>query len=493
MSNSSAPKESALTPTGVEGLDDILQGGLPRDRLYLIEGNPGAGKTTIALQFLLAGAAMGERGLYVSLSETKEELEEVARSHDWSLETIEIQELVATEDQLDPENQFAMFQPSELELAATTKLILQTIEALKVQRVVIDSLSEMRLLAQSPLRYRRQILALKQFFAGRKCTVLMLDDNTSQAGDVQLASIAHGVISLQQLSPEYGAERRRLCITKLRGRRYRGGNHDFIIERGGVRIFPRLVASEHRGSHVHSLLKSGVEELDSLMGGGIAPGSSVLFVGPAGSGKSTLSAQYIKAVTDRGDRAAIFAFEERVEAILHRAAGIGIDLQPALDRGTLVIRSVDPAELSPGEFAAAVRREAEGYDGMKGASVVAIDSLNGYLQAMPEERFLLIQLHELLTYLGHKGVVTFLIVAQHGLVGSGLETPIDSTYIADAIILLRYFEHEGSVKQIIAVMKNRWGAHEKTLRELRITAEGIRIGEPLRAMKGLLTGNPISA
>jgi circadian clock protein KaiC len=484
--NEPAPPRIA---TGIPGLDDVLGGGLTPNRLYLVEGNPGSGKTTLALRCLLDGAGRGEAGLYVTLSETKAELADVAASHGWSLDGITVLELVAPESELEPDNQNAMFQPSEVELGVTTKAILAEVERVKPRRIIIDSLSEMRLLAQSPLRYRRQVLALKQFFIGRECTVFLLDDLTSETEDLQLQSIAHGVLSLEQLSPEYGAERRRLRVTKLRGQKYRGGYHDFVIATGGLEVFPRLVAGEHVRGLKRGLLQAGNAELDALLGGGLPYGTSAVLLGPAGSGKSTLALQYARAAAGRGDRAAVFAFDERLETVLERTAGLGMDLTGFIDSGHIAIQPIDTAELSPGEFAHKVRRAADGGDGKPGAKVVVIDSLNGYLNAMPEERFLTAQLHELLTYLGHKGVVTFLVVAQHGLVGQ-METPIDTTYLADTVVLFRYFEAMGEVKQALSVVKKRSGRHERTIRELALGETGISVGPPLRDFHGVLSGTP---
>jgi circadian clock protein KaiC len=478
-----------LVAMGIPGLDDVLGGGLTPHCIYLVEGNPGSGKTTLSLRWLLEGERLGEKGIYVTLSETKAELTAVAKSHNWSLAGIAILELVAPESELEPENQNSMFQPSEIELSVTTKAILAQVERTKPRRVVLDSLSEMRLLAQSPLRYRRQILALKQFFIGRECTVLLIDDLTSDSDDLQLQSIAHGVVRLEQLSPEYGADRRRLRVAKLRGRKYRGGYHDFIIEKGGLDVFPRLVAQEHNRGQKRGVLKSENPELDALLGGGLPYGASAVLIGPAGSGKSTVAIQYALAAARRGERAAIFAFDERLETILERTSGLGMDLAAHLDSGLITIQPVDTAELSPGEFAHYVRRAAEGAGGKAGAKVIIIDSLNGYLNAMPEERFLTSQLHELLTYLGHKGVVTFLVVAQHGLIGH-METPVDTTYLADTVILFRYFEASGEVRQAISVVKKRSGAHERTIRELRLGPKGITIGKPLRDFHGVLSGIP---
>jgi circadian clock protein KaiC len=482
---------SGLVSTGIHGLDDILGGGLTPNRVYLVEGSPGSGKTTLSLQYLLEGERLGQEGIYVTLSETKAELLAVAKSHGWSLEGITLLDLVTPEAELEADNQYSMFQPSDVELNVTTKAILSEVDRIKPSRVVIDSLSEMRLLAQNPLRYRRQILALKQFFIGRECTVFLLDDLTSETEDLQLQSIAHGVVTLEQLSPEYGAERRRLRITKLRGQRYRGGHHDFNIEPGGLNVFPRLVAAEHDRSLERGLLKSGNGDLDALVGGGLQYGTSALLIGPAGSGKSTLAIMYALAAAMRGERTAIYAFDERVETILERTSGLGMNLSPHLESGLITIQPINTVELSPGEFAHLVRRSAEGSGGRPGAQVIVIDSLNGYLNAMPEERFLIAQLHEMLTYLGHMGVVTFLIVAQHGLLGSHMETPVDTTYLADTVIMFRYFEAMGEVRQALSVVKKRSGKHERTIRELRIDEQGIQIGKPLRDFQGVLAGTPI--
>jgi circadian clock protein KaiC len=483
-------EEGRLVTTGVPGLDDILGGGFTPDRVYLLEGNPGSGKTTLALQYLLRGVELGEAGLYVTLSETKAELGAVAKSHRWSLDGITVLELVAPEAELEPDNQYSMFQPSEVELGETTKAIVSEVERTRPRRVVIDSLSEMRLLAQNPLRYRRQILALKQFFIGRECTVFLLDDKTSEIEDLQLQSIAHGVVTLEQLSPEYGAERRRVRITKLRGQSYRGGYHDFVIRPGGLEVFPRLVAAEHLHAQQRGMLKSGNPDLDALMGGGLQYGTSAVLLGPAGSGKSTLAIQYSRAAAARGERSAVFSFDERLETLLERTQGLGMDISAHIAEGLIRVQTIDTAELSPGEFADSVRRSVGDVDGTPGARVVIIDSLNGYLNAMPEERFLIAQLHELLTYLGHRGVVTFLIVAQHGLFG-GMSSPIDTTYLADTVVLFRYFEAMGEVKQAISVVKKRSGPHERTIRELSLGNGGIRIGPPLRDFRGILTGTPV--
>jgi circadian clock protein KaiC len=473
--------------TGVEGLDSILAGGLPTDRIYLIEGEPGTGKTTLALQFLMEGERRGEAGLYITLSETKEELRAVAASHGWSLDGFHIYEMVPLEDSLKPEEQYTIFHPSEVELSETTSAVLEEVERIRPRRVVFDSLSEMRLLAREPLRFRRQILALKQYFAGRRSTVLLLDDKVADGKELQVESIAHGVISLEHLAVEYGAERRRLRVIKLRGSRFRGGYHDFNIETGGVRVFPRLVAAEHRQVAAQESVRSGVAELDALLGGGLDRGTSTLVIGPAGSGKSSLASQFAVAAAERGERAAVFIFDELRETFVMRAEGMGIGVRKFVDTGLLTLQQVDPAELSPGEFAHAVWRVAEG-DG--GAGVVVIDSLNGYLNAMPEERFLTLHMHELLTYLNQQGVVTLLIMAQHGFLGSAMQTPVDVSYLADTVLMLRYFEAGGAVRRALSVVKKRTGTHENTIREMEVTSEGIRVGRVLTDFRGVLTGVP---
>lgn len=474
--------------SGNPAFDDILGGkGFVANHVYLVEGTPGAGKTTLALQFLLDGVKRGERVLYVTLSETKEELRSGALSHGWSLDDVDIHELIDPSTMLEPETQYTMFQPSEVELNETTQAVLREIERINPTRVVFDSLSEMRLLAQNSLRYRRQILALKHFFTGRRCTVLLLDDMTSEAHDLQLQSIVHGVVQVEQLAPEYGAERRRLRVTKMRGVKYRGGYHDFVIATGGLRLFPRLVAAEHPGNQQDQIVPSGIASLDTILGDGIHSGSSVLLMGPAGVGKTSLAVQYAVAAAQRGEIAHIFAFDESREMLLKRSAGLGMPLEKYIDSGRIVAQQVDPAELSPGEFASLVRTAAEGTAERPPAKMIVIDSLNGYLNAMPEERFLTIQLHELLSYLNKMGVVTFLVLAQHGLVGT-VTTPVDTSYLADVVILFRYFEAQGVVRQAISVVKKRSGPHERTVREISMSKQGIQLGKPLVDFHGILGG-----
>ena len=473
--------------SGIEGLDDILNGGFNPNRMYLCEGVPGSGKTTLGMQFLAAGARAGESVLYVTLSESAEELREIGKSHGWTLDGIHIRELIPSERSLEPDDQYTVFHPSEVELTETTKHILQDVEKLKPRRVVFDSLSELRLLAGNPLRYRRQILALKQFFAGRKCTVLMLDDLTATDRDLQVQSIAHGALSLEQMVPEYGSDRRRLRVVKYRGKVFRGGFHDYAIRTGGLEVFPRIVAAEHRHRRETARISGGVKALDDLLGGGLELGTSTLIVGAPGTGKSTLAAQFVAAAAERGLKGAMFIFDESTPTLFSRTAGMGIDLERHVQAGTVIVQPVDPAELSPGEFAHALRRAVN----RDGARVVVIDSLNGYLNATPEERFLTIQLHELLSYLGQLGVATLLVGAHHGLIGGAMRTPVDTSYLADAVILLRYYEALGEVRQAISIVKKRGGAHERTIRDYRLTGEGIQIGEPLRRFRGVLTGVPI--
>ncbi|MGE5159588.1 MAG: ATPase domain-containing protein [Gemmatimonas sp.] len=472
--------------TGIPGLDDILGGGLARNRLHLLEGTPGTGKTTIALQFLLAGARAGESGLYVSLAETEEELREGAASHGWRIdEQIKICELVPPESVLDPSQHQSLLYSSDLELGETVERIFEAIEKYKPQRIIIDSLSEIRLLAQSSLRYRRQILALKHYFARNKSTVITLDDLTTESTDRAVHSIAHSVIHLDQLSPNYGAERRRLRVAKCRGQSFRGGYHDFIIAHGGVQVFPRLVAAEHRHGYAGSVVKSGVAELDALLGGGITAGSSTLVIGPAGTGKSLLSLQFLASSVRRGERAALFVFDEELGLLSSRAKSLGIDIDAMRKEGKLVVQQMDAAELSPGEFSHRVRACVDQDD----IRTVAIDSLNGYQAAMPEEQFLILHLHELLQYLNRRGAATFLTVAQHGMMGD-MKQPLDVTYLADTVVMLRYFEATGRVRRAISVIKKRTGSHEDTIRELQISGKGISVGEPLVEFQGVLRGVP---
>lgn len=481
-------KNKQRSTTGVLGLDEILHGGLISERLYLIAGNPGAGKTTLALQFLIEGARSGEKCLYVTLSETKQELEAGAASHGWTLDGIEIVELIADEREFQGEEQLTMLQPSEVELGETTRNVIDAVEKTRPVRMVLDSLSELRLLAQSSLRYRRQILALKQFFVGRQCTVLMLDDRTAEGPDQQLHSIAHGVIALDSGSPAYGQIHRQVEITKFRGSDFVSGFHDFVIRQGGLIVFPRLVSAQHDASFRAEAILSGVAALDTLLGGGVHRGTSTLLIGPPGSGKSSIAIQYAVAAGERGDHAAVFLFDETKTAMLARSAGLGTRIKEGHAAGEMTLQQIDPAAISPGEFAHMVRSSVE-----QGTRVVVIDSLNGYLNTMPQNNFLTAQLHELLSYLNVQGVATFLIVAQSGIMGSNMTSPVDASYLADSVVMLRYFEHEGAVKKAISVLKKRTGKHEGSIRELRFDAKGIHLSEPLTTLRGILTGVPVEA
>jgi circadian clock protein KaiC len=482
VSTSSGP--TRRVSTGIAELDNVLGGGLTADRSYLLEGTPGSGKTTIALQFLLEGERAGERGLYITLSETAAELREVAQSHNWSLGGIELFELV-NEEGLDPDSEQSILEPSEVELGETLKGVRECVDRIRPTRVVFDSLSEMRLLAQSSLRYRRQILALKQYFSTRNCTVLMLDDRSSDPSDLQLHSIAHGVITLEQAAQEYGSERRRLRVVKMRGVKYRGGFHDFAIETGGVSVFPRLVAAEHRREFSDTLLSTGVPHFDEMLGGGISPGTNTLLNGPSGVGKTTTAVRAGLTAIERGEKAAYYLFDEGVTTMLARSKAMGMDLKPHLDSGMLQVFQIDPAELSPGEFASWIRRAVE----QDGVRFIAIDSLNAFLQAMPGEKYLLLQMHEMLSYLNQQGVVTMLVLGQHGIVGD-IRSEIDLSYLSDTIVLFRYFEARGNVLKAISVAKSRTTEHQGSIREFRLTNTGVEIGEPLKDFEGVLTGLP---
>jgi len=472
--------------TGIAGLDNVLAGGVTRNRLHLLEGSPGTGKTTIALQFLMQGAREGEAGIYVSLAETEEELRDGARSHGWEIsDLIDIFELLPPESALDPEQHQSLLYSSDLELGETIQRLFQAIERLKPKRVVVDSLSEIRLLAQSSLRYRRQILALKHYFARYRSTVILLDDLTTDNVDRAVHSAAHSVIHLDQLAPLYGGERRRLRVVKCRGQSFRSGYHDFTIVGGGVQVFPRLIAAEHRTSVSGNQVSSGIAQMDALLGGGIAAGSSTLVLGPAGSGKTLLVLHHITAAVARGERAALFVFDEELGLLLTRARGMGFDLEGMRDAGKLFIEQMDAAELSPGEFAYRVCQCVD----REQILTVGIDSLNGYQAAMPEEQFLILHLHELLQYLNRRGAATFLTVAQHGVIGEMRQT-IDVTYLADTVVLLRFFEAMGRVRRAMSVVKKRSGGHEDTIREFSIDGNGLRLGEPLESFQGVLRGEP---
>ena len=471
--------------TGIAGLDSILAGGLLPGRLYLIEGEPGTGKTTTALHFLMEGAARGEPVLYITLAESEIELRAVAASHGWALDGVDIHEVIAGDRLLDASQQYTMFHPAEVEMGDTIQRILQVISERKPSRVVLDSLSELQLLAESPLRYRRQVLALKQFLGSEGCTAYFLDDRTAKNGDLQVRSVAHAVLSFEQQTKEYGDERRRVRIVKYRGVSFRGGYHDYKIVYGGMVLYPRLIAAQTRNVSSPEKAGSGITQLDAMLGGGLERGTSTLISGPPGTGKSSLGAQFVHAALARGERAAMFLFEESASNLLNRAQAMNMNLRDALEDGRLAIRQVDPAELSPGEFVHAVCAAAHA-----GSRVIVIDSINGFMNAMPDERLLTTHLHELLTFLGQTGVVSLLVGVQPGMLGGGASTALDTSYLADNIIMLRYFEAQGEVRQAIAIFKKRGGEHERMLRCFTLTHNGIEVGAVLREFQGVLTGVP---
>ena len=475
--------------TGIAGLDDILQGGLPRQRLYLVQGCPGVGKTTLGLQFLLAGRDAGERALYVTLSETENEIRAVAASHGWSLEGIDVLELRPEDLNTDEDEDNTVFQPSEIELRETVMKLVRQVAEHQPERVVIDSLSEIRLQAQSPLQFRRQILRLRQHFVDARATVLMLDDGAGSGSDEQLQSIAHGVISLEQLPQGYGSERRRLRVVKLRGLKFRGGFHDYRLDTGGIMVFPRLVAAEHRGKLNGGMLSTANRELDQLLGGGLDRGTCTLILGPSGTGKSSIMLQFATAAAQQGEQVTAFLFDEGVGTVMARARAINLPIDESLQSGRLHLHQVDPAELAPDELIHQIRHAGK----QRGPGMVIIDSLNGYMHAMPNERFLLVQLHELVGYLAQHGVVTVLVMSQHGMLGQNMSTPVDVSYVADTVVLTRFFEAGGRVRKAISVVKKRSGAHEDAIRELRLGAQGLQLGRPLEDFRGVLTGVPVFA
>jgi len=478
-SNASFSHPSRCT-TGIPGLDEILNGGLLSNRLYLVQGSPGVGKTTLGLQFLLDGVKHGEPGLYITLSETREELEAVARSHGWDLDDLHLMELSAMQEQLQGDGDNTFFHPSEVELSRTTQMLLDRIAEVKPKRVIFDSLSELRLLAETPLRFRRQILDFKQSFSGRELTVLFLDDQTAGRDSQEIESI------VSRTTPAYGISRRQLIVQKMRGSKFREGNHDLVLDTGGMTIFPQLVAAEHRTTFERDCFASGIPQLDALLGGGLDRGASTMFLGPPGTGKSTLAAKFQHVAAQRGEKSLAFLFDETVETLIHRAAKLGMDMDEHIKSGMVRFQQVDPAEIAPGELAHRISTAVQN----EGVRMVIIDSINGYLNAMPEERFLNLQLHELLKSLNQQGVITILILAQQGFMGPS-QSSIDLTYLADSVLVLRYFEDHGSVKQAVSVIKKRGGNHERTIREMSVSRDGIRVGDPLTHMHGVLTGVPM--
>ena len=484
MDNTNAFTDGRVS-TGIEGLDYILKGGLPKDRLYLLQGNPGTGKTTMGLQFLLDGETQGETSLYITLSESKDELLSVGKSHSWDLENINIFDLTISGESLRDDSSYTVFHPSEVELDETTKLILNEVERINPKRIVFDSLSEMRMLASDALRFRRQILALKQYFIGRNCTVMLLDDLTVQTSQRQLESIAHGVVTLEYVPTEYGKQRHNLRVVKMRGVNFQSGSHDFNIETGGIVVFPRLGAAETDRAFTQGTIKTDQPDLEQLLGG-LDYGTSTIFTGPAGIGKSTMALMYACTAAESGERSAIYLFDEGTETLYKRTAALGLEVKKHVDAGLIGIRQIKLAELTPGELAYMVSVEVE----KNNTRLVVIDSVNGYLMSTPQERFLLMQFHELLGYLNRRGVVSILVVGQYGLVGN-MQAPIDMSYLADAVVLLRYFEAGGEVRQAISVLKKRTGRHERTIREFRIDKGGIQLGQPLTEFRGVLTGVPV--
>lgn len=472
--------------TGTSGLDDVLGGGLPMDRLYLVQGLPGAGKTTLALRFLLEGVARGESALYITLSETRAEIEQVAASHGWSLKGLHMFELSAAEQVLRLEQQSSVYASADVELREAMRVLLGEVERARPSRVVFDSLSEIRLLAQTPERYRRQVLALKQFFVGRSCTVLLLDDRVAESSDAHVESLAHGVIRLDQKITDYGADRRRVRVAKLRGSSFRSGYHDFVVRTGGLVVFPRLVAAEHRTDFLASTMSSSIPELDQLLGGGLHRGTSTLILGPAGTGKSVVASHFATCAAANGESSAIFAFEERLGTLRARANALGMPMREQEAAGRMHLVQIDPAELAPDEFSHLVREAVE----LRRVSMVVIDSLNGYFSAMPASSHLTLQMHEMLSFLAERGVTTILTLAQTGILGS-MTSPVDISYLADTVIVVRHFEAAGRMRKAISVLKKRSGSHEDTIRELILRPSGLALGQPLVDFRGVLSGTPV--
>lgn len=482
-------KGETRVPTGVPGLDYVLMGGFLRDGFYLIQGDPGSGKTTLALQYVRGRIEAGEPCLYITLTESRRDLANTCASHGWSVEDIEVCDLTRSAANLSGEPESSVFHPSDTELGETTKAIFAAVEKTRPRHVVFDGLSEMRLLSGNALVYRRQLLAIKEFFAERHAIVMLLDDRISPFGNVQPESLVGGNIVLERTLPQYGRARRRLYVTKVRGANFREGFHDYEILCGGVIVHPRLVAAEHHEKFTRELLPSGIANLDTLLAGGLSTGSTTLLLGPAGVGKSTVAMQFAVAAVMRGLKVAVYMFDEVLDTLVERVEKLCLGkvggLRAYIAEGLVHVQQVDPAEMSPGAFAHEVRRAVEA-----GAKVIIIDSLNGYISAMPEERFLTTHLHEMFAYLNQKGIVTLMVVAQHGMIVGGGGGEIDVSYLADAVLLFRYFEVRGEIKQAVSVFKKRTGAHERTLRELEISSKGVVIGEPLRGFRGIMTGTP---
>ncbi|HEX9983989.1 MAG TPA: ATPase domain-containing protein [Thermoanaerobaculia bacterium] len=471
--------QDEFAATGIAGLDEVLHGGLPKHQMYFIQGDPGAGKTTLSFQFLLEGVRRGEKTMYVTLSASSRDLHRVARSHGWTLDGIHVHEQFQTAMSADS----TMFRPAEVELAKTVRAILDAIAAHEPDRVVIDSLAEIRLLSESALRYRKQLLTLKEFFRDRKITALVLDDRSVSARESEVQGLAEGVIVLCASAPMYGNTRRRLEVVKLRGVAFRGGFHDFNIEKGGLVVFPRLTAGEHQVSDHEGTVSSGIPEMDALVGGGLERGTTTMIMGPAGVGKSSLALQFATAAAAAGERIAFFIFEEHRSVFIKRAASLGFDVPALIQNGSMLVHQIDPAEMSAGEFAYAIRLAVE----RDKTSIVVIDSLNGYFNAMPEEHFLTLHLHELLSYLADAAITSILIVSQHGALGH-VSSPVDVSYLADAVILLRYYETRGAFRRAISMLKKRTSEHEQSVRDYQLTSKGVRIGNVLEEFRGILSG-----
>lgn len=456
------------TPVGIPGLDSVLQGGLPSSRLYLVLGEPGTGKTTLALQFLMAGAKAGERVLFVTLSESADELRTTAESHGWDLDGVDIFELSAADQLVDIDLQQTIFPPSEVELTETTNALMATLERLRPRRIVFDTLSDLRMMAGAALTYRRQLLYLKQRLIEYETTVLLLEDNLEEGADIQ--SVVHGVVLLENPAPEFGGERRRLRIIKMRGTPYLGGNHDFRIHTGGIDVYPRLVAAASRAGAPSGLMPTGIAGLDEMLEGGLDSGTAALIMGPAGSGKSTIAMQTAASAAARGIRSAMYIFDERPPTLLARSRALGLPFQQHVDAGMITVQQVDPAELSPGEFYSLVQHAVE----ERGVKVVIIDSLSGFLNAMPSERYLILQLHELMTYLGQRGVNAFLVLGQSHT-RDGYQSPMDISYLADTVLQTTYYEEDGETHTAISIFKRRTGPHDRFVRELQFGPAGLSV------------------
>jgi circadian clock protein KaiC len=482
---------SVQASTGIAGLDTILNGGFPPHWIYLVQGSPGTGKTTLGLQFLLEGLRLGERVLYITLSHTERELQEIARSHDWSLKGLPLYELSAGDAANLLDSDQSVFHSADVELGETMNGILESITRIKPERLVFDPIEQIRLLTDNPLRYRRQLLRLKQALTDINCTALFLTNDTLGEAGQDLESMVHGILTLERKSPSYGSVRRQLEMVKGRGMRYHEGYHTFQIRTGGLEVYPRLETTMTNQTTKWTTLKSGVKELDALLGGGLEEGTACLVVGPTGTGKTSVATLYAHAAAARGEHAAIFLFDERPETFYRRALGLGMDVRKDVKAGLIHLQQVNTGELSPGEFIHSVRQVVEGNgDKSKGVKVVVIDSLTGYLNAMPDDTLLIPQMHDLLTHLSQRGVLTLLIMAQSGVMGSGDISPLDISYLADAVLVLRHFESEGRIRRAISVIKKRHGEHEQTIRELRITSAGIQVGEPITTFSNILTGSP---